>query len=130
MKYIIRIALLIFLLTLPAQARDESTGPSTGLDLLRAYTTAIKWFEGKTISPKENIEVMYWIGFLGGFIDGNIITRYDGEKHPLCLPSTGIQTEQAVRIVHKYLENHPEDLHLGAQILVFIALRDAFPCKE
>ena len=130
MKYIIGIALLIVLLTLPAQARDESSEEFTGLELLRGCTAAIKQFDGRAISPKENIEMTYWMGFLAGFMDGNILTRLKGEKWPLCLPSTGIATEQAVRIVHKYLENHLEGLHQSGRILIFLALREAFPCKE
>ncbi|MFL6437689.1 MAG: Rap1a/Tai family immunity protein [Terriglobales bacterium] len=46
-----------------------------------------------------------------------------------CLPKDGIDLGQAVRIIVKWLHNHPEKLHLRGDTLVWESLRDAFPCK-
>jgi Rap1a immunity proteins len=46
-----------------------------------------------------------------------------------CLPD-GTGSEQAIRIVVKYLNSHPEKLHKDAHILVVEALREAFPCSK
>ena len=47
-----------------------------------------------------------------------------------CLPSTGIQTGQAVRIIVKYMQEHPEDLHQDAVAIAVVALGQAFPCPH
>lgn len=46
----------------------------------------------------------------------------------LCLPD-GIGNEQFIRILLKYLDQHPEKLHLPAAQLVYDAMQDVFPCK-
>jgi hypothetical protein len=46
-----------------------------------------------------------------------------------CLPIEGVTAGQAIRIVTKYLNAHPERLHRDAHILVVEALREAFPCR-
>jgi hypothetical protein len=126
MKYVIGIVLLIVLLTLPVQARAEFTG----LDLLHGCAAVIKHSDGRALTPIEDWDMAYWMGFLTGFLDGYAITSYNVEKRPLCLPSEGVKGEQIARIVHKYLENHPEDLHNTPRILVFRAVLQAFPCKQ
>ena len=45
-----------------------------------------------------------------------------------CLPKGG-KIRQGVMIVVRYLETHPERLHMKSGVLVYSALRDAFPCK-
>jgi len=46
-----------------------------------------------------------------------------------CLPTGGIQMGQAVRVTSKWLKDHPEKRHLRGDLLVMMAMRDAFPCK-
>jgi Rap1a immunity proteins len=40
-----------------------------------------------------------------------------------------ITYEQAVRVVTRYADTHPERTHLTFTILVMLALEDAWPCK-
>jgi len=40
------------------------------------------------------------------------------------------ENDQFIRVAVKYLEDHPEDLHAQAAILIQAALREAFPCTE
>ena len=47
----------------------------------------------------------------------------------ICLPPNGVTGGQAIRIVAKYLENNPKQLHFPSALLTSIALSDAFPCK-
>lgn len=46
-----------------------------------------------------------------------------------CFPESGIGEGQAIRIVLKYLYEHPADLHQDQTFLAFMALRDAYRCK-
>jgi hypothetical protein len=63
----------------------------------------------------------------------NAIRIYDGKglnlKTNYICPPDQIHPIQIIRVVHKYLKDHPEDLHEYRGILVFRALKQAFPCK-
>jgi hypothetical protein len=45
----------------------------------------------------------------------------------LCLPE-GVGQEQLIKVLVKYLDRHPEELHLPAAQLVYDATTEAFPC--
>ena len=70
----------------------------------------------------------YWIGYLGGFNDAAVLIDTAAAHGIYCVPPTGIENDQLVRVVKKYLDEHPEDLHQSARILILFALREAFPC--
>lgn len=46
-----------------------------------------------------------------------------------CIPE-GMTNGQGVRVVVKYLEDHPKTLHYAATVLTMAAYRDAYPCKK
>ena len=48
---------------------------------------------------------------------------------PFRLPPERLKAEDFVKIVRKYLSDHPEKLREKAQVLVFEALKSAFPRK-
>src|SRR5471030_2858648 len=47
----------------------------------------------------------------------------------ICLPTNGANGGQAIRIVTKYLENNPKQLHFPSALLTSMALSDAFHCN-
>jgi len=47
----------------------------------------------------------------------------------LCLPARSSHA-QATLVVQKYLSDHPEKLHLDAEVLVIDAIQEAFPCPD
>jgi hypothetical protein len=47
----------------------------------------------------------------------------------ICVPS-GISGKQLIRIVDKFLKEHPEKLHNVASLLVYEAFQESFPCTE
>jgi hypothetical protein len=49
-------------------------------------------------------------------------------KHELCRPD-GVTMGQEVAVVVKYIDEHPEDLHLEFLLLASEALAKAWPCK-
>jgi len=81
------------------------------------------------------------LAYLNGFVNGiaavqSLYTSPAGAQ-PLasvkivCLPSDGISGEQARRIVVKYMEDHPEQLHMREMAIVVAALATAFPpCRN
>jgi hypothetical protein len=75
-------------------------------------------------------------GICQGFVEGAIDTYNIGAvgqsiKNPplLCIPET-VNLDQAIRVVRKYLEDHPEKLHLPAAKLVIEAIKTAWPCQK
>jgi len=44
-----------------------------------------------------------------------------------CMPAT-VTNDQIVKIFIKYLDEHPEELHQPASLLLATSLRKAFPC--
>lgn len=44
-------------------------------------------------------------------------------------PSSRITNGQLVKVVTKWMNDHPENLHYSASSLVANALQDAFPCQ-
>jgi Rap1a immunity proteins len=82
----------------------------------------------------------YGSGFCHGFIAAVLDTltmweasdSYEKRTHDkdvrFCLPAE-VTNGQIVLVFVKYLEDHPEKLHMPANLLLVEALRKAFPCK-
>jgi len=70
--------------------------------------------------------------YLGGFIEGTIaadeLRGVSESQRTFCPPDNATQ-EQAVRIVLKAIEEHPEMAHHATRRLAGAALVKAFPCK-
>lgn len=60
---------------------------------------------------------------------GRAATKPNKPAHMYCLPNDGIKLGQAERVTVKWLQDHPEKLHLAGDVLVGMALQDGFPCK-
>ena len=77
------------------------------------------------------------VGYVSGVIDDHFSCQLnepssgaalDPTKH-FCLPD-GVSPNQAVRVIVKWLEDHPARLHEAAIVLALDALRDNFPCRQ
>ena len=63
------------------------------------------------------------------FVAGVISTIFEfNVKTSICQPD-GVTRSQNADVFVKYLNNHPDELHLSGAELVVRALSDAFPCK-
>jgi len=98
--------------------------------------------KGVAQGTNPTVQDVVCVTYLKGFIAGLTVTQlaynapFNGAA-PLasmsfvCLPKEGISSEQARRIVVKYLHDHPEELHENQQLLILTALVTAFPpCKQ
>ena len=63
------------------------------------------------------------IGYVVGVMSVVEYTKY------FCLPGKSTHS-QVTLVVQKYLSEHPEKLHLDADVLVLDALVEAFPCTD
>ena len=70
-------------------------------------------------------------GFCYGYVSGiaEILTWASAENVKICMPDN-VTSKQVVSVVRKYMKNHPEVLHDGADFIIAIALNSAFPCPD
>jgi hypothetical protein len=72
----------------------------------------------------------FCFGLVHGLVGMNQIYEFKLKNAAFfCVPA-GITNEQSVRIVLKYLRDHPEELHERSTVLAFRALQAAFPCTK
>lgn len=62
------------------------------------------------------------------FVAGVVDTILGVKDEWLCLPKQ-VTARQLTAVSKKYLNEHPEELHLTASSLIIFSLRAAFPCK-
>ena len=107
-----------------------------GNQLLEQCNFAINFVDAPSAVTSQQGEAgMYCLGFVRGILDTVALWQtadalYKNRVSPgrPCLPE-GISTVQGVRIVVKYLKDHPEKLHYENTLLVMTALKGAFPCR-
>lgn len=64
--------------------------------------------------------------YLKGFLDG--YGAVPGSQ--FCLPENGFSVDQIRRVVVKWLQTHPQQLHIHSTEAVMTALSQAFPCSK
>jgi hypothetical protein len=106
-----------------------------GNALLRACTLAIRFIdtpETRTEAferPHQVMEAGYCWGLLRGMANMNLLWQEHTKDTSMyfCLPPQS-NTGQWMRVVVKYLQAHPEQLHEEDIGLVSLAFTNAFPC--
>lgn len=69
-------------------------------------------------------------GYIRGMVDGIQIAKViSPDKVTICFPDHGFTNLQGVKVVQRYLDNHPESLNEDESMLTLKAFRAAFPCK-
>ena len=72
----------------------------------------------------------FWMtSFLLGAFGSQAVSQ-QGNFTPIGCPPAGTTRFQARLIVEKYMQDHPDDLHLPAQDIVSAASRLVFPCTR
>jgi hypothetical protein len=100
---------------------------SDGNKLLRECEDALKAVGTTTTTAREFGQGLYCIGFVHGLVDMNTVYDADGAATFFCPPQE-FTVGQGVRVVVKFLQDHPERLHKDEAILAVSALQQAFPC--
>lgn len=125
-----------------AQAEPD---PTTGNGLLPMCKSAIIVSTNKAsvkLTDEQNIGGVYCIAFVRGFWRGSdiayaLIERANArekrkpQERYWCPPKdySTISDTQIIRVFVKFLENQPEQLHKPPEVLLGMALTQAFPCK-
>ena len=113
-KIILLLALMMF-----AECSYAKTGFKGGNELA-------EWMVEYEKSDNDNSKDPFMVALYDGYVTGVADTLYDISW---CSPGN-ITIGQVLKIVSKYLNNNPENLHFSAYSLVEQALKEAFPCKK
>jgi F420-0:gamma-glutamyl ligase-like protein len=107
----------------------------TGNDLLAYCEKTIAVLEGKA-DEEGWFEAGFCTGLVQGMFDMNSFYYVHGHlimkkntKTFFYDPPKG-NTAQGVRVIVKYLKEHPEWLHMDGAFLAFLVLLEAFPCPR
>jgi Rap1a immunity proteins len=68
----------------------------------------------------------YVKGVSDGFTIATVVLK---QKNPVCIPH-GVSADQMVKVVIKYADDHPAELHLSSSMIVLTAIHEAFPCGK
>ncbi|PJI40399.1 Rap1a/Tai family immunity protein [Ferrovibrio sp.] len=114
----LRLAFIGLLLGITGQAIAQDKGDSvlmyvSGLDLKTQCEKNRQFCYGYTAAMTDTILVL------------DVLDR--GPK--ICMPQ-GVQLEQVVLVITKYLNDNPDKLHIIGSTLASRAIVDAFPCKR
>lgn len=126
-----RMLLLLILLAIPYSVVHAGDGSS----LLINCKSAVKLLSGNVGNERDHHGLNYCAGLVNGVmatmvIDGNSPSD-EARKFGICHPTDKgqfLSIDQSIRVVLKYLEEHPEKLHEPDAVLVITALKTAFPC--
>src|ERR1700733_6101131 len=127
-RNLLLILVLTFLASIRAEA-DNGFGGMTGNDLLPMCQAVINQADGKTLSASMVPDAMRCLAYVQGFIDGFHVRDTVEENMPptLCFPD-GATGAQMVRVVTKWLLDHPARLHEPAWGLIFLAFQESYLC--
>lgn len=103
----------------------------TGQELLDRCSASEKSLEGKEkLSGGEALDAMWCMGYMSGLLDGFSVSDYRvGNAKVMCVPDEGLTRTQALRIVNKWLREHPDALPKSGRRGALLALASAYPCK-
>jgi len=119
-------------------ASSAFAGPD-GKQVLSSCQQTLQHFDGQQangLDPLGTLDSGWCIGWVTAIIEMNNLQEGVADKdHPLrantfhfCAPRAGLTTIEAIRIVVKYLKDHPKDLDHAGIGLTNLALMSAFPC--
>jgi hypothetical protein len=132
MKFLSRLTLFLLLPSLLI-AFNATSGKAeiNGKMLLENCKEAVKYIENKNDSSINHSAVNFCIGYISGVNDlhTKFIDSVACFEPPIyCIPAN-TQIEEMIKIVVKFLEQHPQDLTYQGAALTVSALRDVYPCN-
>ena len=83
----------------------------------------------KASTPQNLLNGVHCGGYVAGLNDMAVWFMQVFKIQAYCIPATGLEIGQTIRVYLKWLNDHPEALHEPARSLFMNAMHDAFPCK-
>lgn len=115
-------------------AQDEQVGirvyGGSAEKLIEECSAVNRMTPDNRINPADAPALSFCTGYISGIVDFHQLVIADQKtKGPYCVPGGNVTFYQLARIVLKYGNDHPEELHLAAALVVTEALTRAFPCS-
>ena len=132
------IAPLALLLGMPQEALPLGTSALTGNDLLSHCKAWVRILDdpkrANDVSSDDPVNGAHCVGDIAGIVDELYEWQVSDKgimdtAHHLCVPD-GVTPNQTVRVVAKWLDDHPARLNEPAVRLTLTALKDSFPCVK
>ncbi len=132
------LAIAFLLLAYPSLAADRQDLPQNGQGMVgfanQFYDNCavVERLHDSTINSEqvELMKTMFCLGYVEGLAFGIAAADSRRNDFTFCLPSIQVTNEQIVRIIRKYIADHPANAHELTAILAVAALREAFPCRK
>ncbi len=121
-----RVAVLALTLVL-VSAQTEVTWADTTTQLIKDFMATDGNELKAACGSKSRFDQGVCIGFasaIAGVVGDEPVMGWRA-----CIPN-GVPRRQLQDVMVKYLDDHPEKLHLGAETLVARAFAEAFPCPQ
>jgi hypothetical protein len=129
---------LAFIFLMPQGASALGSSAIDGNDMLKNCKAYVRMLDTPTnlqaVSHDDEVYGAHCVSYVAGVVDDhfscqiNDTSPFDPTKH-FCLPD-GVTPNQTVRVIVKWLEDHPARLHERAIGLVLNSLSDSFPCRQ
>lgn len=109
------------------------TSGTSGMATMHQCGLSVKSQDGGTLTPMETALSIQCAAMAEGVMDTLVIWGTTAKAHGTTLQGTAcfpveMTVGQAVRVAFKYMQGHPELLHLEGAALMYLALTDSFPC--
>jgi hypothetical protein len=127
MKQVLKCCALMILLW----SATPASAAMTGQELLNRCTASEKSVDGtEKLTGEEMLDAMWCMGYMSGLLDGFSVGDYKvGDAKVVCAPEEGLTRTQAMKIVNKWLREHPDALQKSGRRDALLALASAYPCK-
>lgn len=101
-----------------------------GNDLLRKCNAVILAADaGIKLSKDSYIDIGWCLGYVEGIRDtAHIYQSIFKENKVYCIPQ-GVENGQIIRVILKYLNEHPHMLHEHESLLGMLSIRNSFSCE-
>ena len=102
----------------------------SGDDLLARCSAAERSMAGETLNAEETLDSMWCVGYLSGLLDGFGVADFKVNSEKMVCPGEeGLSRTQALKIITRYLRDHPEELSKNGRRTALLALSKALPCQ-
>jgi len=141
MNQFVKAVCLLMLLVSSDSTFAEFSRYQTGTGLLEDCKAAIRVLDGtssQTFDFDTSVRARECLSYVNGILDMETFYRHVLilDKIPIkknsilgCIPGD-VTLDQQIRVIVKFLEDHPEFLNLPSSALITEALSTAFPCPE
>jgi len=131
MKRVLLLIGILFGISAASHGLAQGAPTETGSQMLDLCDSSVRTIGGEVVSRGGSQKALYCSGYVSGFIDGMVVSGpFKGGPSLICLPRSGVDTEQVIRVYVKYLRERPERLEQSGRVLLYASLRNAFPCKR